>query len=193
MQGLNIVQQHNKDINGSHSVNSISKSDQHHQQQKEAPKKMTWASIASQPAKPQVNTTSTIVKKKGPGMPPPPMVPGKHNMDIGTWDSPKNVPTPPPPVISIPPTPTSLTVAKQQMPPPPEPNQQFPTPNLGGPPMSGSQNATPAWPTPGQSKNQQPHQASSIPVGNNMMPPQHSGGGMYSFDGFYKFLYRQTI
>lgn len=38
-------------------------------------------------------------------MPPPPMVPGKHNMDIGTWDSPKNgspmVPTPPP-VITVP-------------------------------------------------------------------------------------------
>lgn len=73
------------------------------------PKKMTWASIASQPAKPQIraNSTSSTLKKKGPGMPPPPMVPGKHNMDIGTWDSPKNgpalVPTPPPPVPSPPP------------------------------------------------------------------------------------------
>uniref|UniRef100_A0A182S6L7 YTH domain-containing protein n=1 Tax=Anopheles maculatus TaxID=74869 RepID=A0A182S6L7_9DIPT len=80
----------------------VSKYYQQQQQQKEAPKKMTWATIASQPAKPQVNTTSTTVKKKGPGMPPPPMIPGKHNMDIGTWDSPsKNgpsviVPTPPP-------------------------------------------------------------------------------------------------
>ena len=74
--------------------------------QKEAPKKMTWASIASQPAKPQINTTSTTVKKKGPGMPPPPMVPGKHNMDIGTWDSPAKNPSPPivptpPPVIQV--------------------------------------------------------------------------------------------
>ncbi|XP_058118954.1 YTH domain-containing family protein isoform X2 [Anopheles coustani] len=81
---------------------SVSKYYHQQQQQKEAPKKMTWATIASQPAKPQVNTTSTTVKKKGPGMPPPPMIPGKHNMDIGTWDSPsKNgpsavVPTPPP-------------------------------------------------------------------------------------------------
>lgn len=49
-------------------------------------------------------------------MPPPPMVPGKHNMDIGTWDSPKNgpilVPPPPPPVIPVPiiePSPLSQT------------------------------------------------------------------------------------
>lgn len=48
------------------------------------PKKMTWASIASQPAKPQIraNSSSSTLKKKGPGMPPPPMVPGKHNMDV---------------------------------------------------------------------------------------------------------------
>ncbi|XP_047109186.1 YTH domain-containing family protein 3 [Schistocerca piceifrons] len=50
------------------------------------PKKMTWASIAGQPAKPQPQVSSGGMKKKGPGMPPPPMVPGKHNMDIGTWE-----------------------------------------------------------------------------------------------------------
>lgn len=33
------------------------------------------------------------LKKKGPGMPPGPIIPGKHNMDIGTWDTAK--PTPP--------------------------------------------------------------------------------------------------
>lgn len=40
-------------------------------------------------------------------MPPPPMVPGKHNMDIGTWDSPsKSGPIlVPPPVIQSPPPP----------------------------------------------------------------------------------------
>lgn len=40
-------------------------------------------------------------------MPPPPMVPGKHNLDIGTWDSPKNgpalVPPPPLPIVIQPP------------------------------------------------------------------------------------------
>ncbi|GAB6018887.1 hypothetical protein CHUAL_000545 [Chamberlinius hualienensis] len=46
----------------------------------QAPKKMTWASIASQPAKPQP-------KIKSKSIPPAPMLPGKHNMDIGTWES----------------------------------------------------------------------------------------------------------
>lgn len=56
------------------------------------PKKMTWASIASQPAKPTPAAVSGGLKKKGPGMPPPPIVPGKHNMDIGTWDAGKSAP-----------------------------------------------------------------------------------------------------
>lgn len=47
------------------------------------PKKTTWASIASQPAKPQLTLQNQGLKKKGPGMPPGPIVPGKHNMDIG--------------------------------------------------------------------------------------------------------------
>lgn len=32
------------------------------------------------------------LKKKGPGMPPGPIIPGKHNMDIGTWDTNKSTP-----------------------------------------------------------------------------------------------------
>lgn len=48
------------------------------------PKKMTWATIASQPVKTSQARVMTTLKKK-PGMPPPPMIPGKHNMDIGTW------------------------------------------------------------------------------------------------------------
>ncbi|XP_013113692.2 YTH domain-containing family protein isoform X1 [Stomoxys calcitrans] len=69
-----------------------------------APKKTTWASIASQPAKLTSRTTLTTSshKKKGPGMPPPPMVPGKHNLDANIWDMPNNnpppVPSPPPPI-----------------------------------------------------------------------------------------------
>lgn len=98
------------------------------QQQKDAPRKMTWASVASQPAKPTVTQTSTILKKKGPGMPPPPMVPGRHNMDIGTWDSPaKNGPPLVPPTFTEPPTP---------------------------PPVRQNGGADgPAWPTPGQAVN----------------------------------------
>lgn len=54
------------------------------------PKKTTWASIASQPVKSSQTRMSATLKKK-PGMPshikvpPPPMIPGKHNMsmDIG--------------------------------------------------------------------------------------------------------------
>lgn len=52
------------------------------------PKKTTWASIASQPVKSSQTRISSTLKKK-PGMPshikvpPPPMIPGKHNMDIG--------------------------------------------------------------------------------------------------------------
>ena len=45
------------------------------------PKKLTWASIASQPAKPQLTT-----KKKS--MVPPPMVtPRTPSLDIGTWEN----------------------------------------------------------------------------------------------------------
>merc|ERR1719509_510131 len=47
------------------------------------PKKMSWASIASQPAKP----APPPIKNKKPGVLPPPVVgTAKHNMDIGTWD-----------------------------------------------------------------------------------------------------------
>lgn len=70
-----------------------------------AQKKTTWASIASQPAKLTSRTTlaTTSQKKKGPGMPPPPMVPGKHDLDANSWDLPNNnpppVPSPPPPPV----------------------------------------------------------------------------------------------
>ncbi|KAK6644596.1 hypothetical protein RUM43_000863 [Polyplax serrata] len=62
-----------------------------------APKKMTWASVASQPAKPQPTLPSGGMKKKGPGMPPPPMIPGKH-LDIGTWEGKNGTSVPKAPV-----------------------------------------------------------------------------------------------
>lgn len=65
------------------------------------PKKMTWASIASQPAKPTVTTITSSTKKKGSG-PPPPIILGKHDLDDPAWDAPKNVVPPSPPVIAAP-------------------------------------------------------------------------------------------
>uniref|UniRef100_F7BQ18 YTH domain-containing protein n=1 Tax=Ciona intestinalis TaxID=7719 RepID=F7BQ18_CIOIN len=46
-----------------------------------APKPVSWAAIASKPAKPQPKPKAKSMV--GPGLPPP----IKHNMDIGTWDS----------------------------------------------------------------------------------------------------------
>ena len=43
------------------------------------PKKMTWASIAKQPARPQP-------QMKANSIPRAPTLPGKHNIEIGTWD-----------------------------------------------------------------------------------------------------------
>ncbi|KRG00718.1 YTH domain-containing family protein isoform X1 [Drosophila mojavensis] len=72
-----------------------------------APKKTTWASIASQPAKPLSKTiyTASSHKKKGPGMPPPPMVPGKHNLDVNVWELPNSNPPP----VPSPPLPIDLS------------------------------------------------------------------------------------
>ncbi|XP_017052595.1 YTH domain-containing family protein [Drosophila ficusphila] len=71
-----------------------------------APKKTTWASIASQPAKLTSRAASTTSnnKKKGPGMPPPPMVPGKHDLEVSVWDLPNNKPPP----VPSPPSPIDL-------------------------------------------------------------------------------------
>jgi hypothetical protein len=116
-------------------------------------KKTTWASIASQPAKPQ-----SISKKTKPGMPMPPMIPGAWESKNGVvakapisapvqapaWERPK-VPPPvqPPPV--------------QQPPPPP---QSMPHPH----PLQGNQNIPPSR---GYQQHQQP------PMGYNMPPPGH--------------------
>ncbi|XP_063829350.1 YTH domain-containing family protein 1 [Ostrinia nubilalis] len=86
-----------------------------------APKKMTWASIASQPAKPAPAAAPGGLKKKGPGMPPPPIVPGKHNMDIGAWDKASAAPVaaaPPPPQPQPPAAPPAPAPALPRGPPP---------------------------------------------------------------------------
>lgn len=104
------------------------------------PKKMTWASIASQPAKPAPSTQSGGLKKKGPGMPPPPVVPGKHNMDISTWDAGKSAPVvtaPPPPPLQPPPVPAPLPMPQPSPAPAPipaAPMQRGPPPQHQPPP-----------------------------------------------------------
>lgn len=93
------------------------------------PKKMTWASIASQPAKPAPSLQSSGLKKKGPGMPPPPIVPGKHNMDINAWDAGKSAPVvtaPPPPQMQPPPVPAPVPMPAPA--PAPAPMQRGPPP-----------------------------------------------------------------
>lgn len=125
----------------------------------QGPKKMTWATIASQPAKPQISTASTTIKKKGFG-PPPPMIPGKHNMELTDgWDTPKKGPlVPPSPPIQ---------------PPQPELNEKQNNSNFEG---------QPAWPTPGQAQNQSlqtQNQAQAAPGGNyppQQPPSQHQQG-----------------
>lgn len=57
----------------------------------------TWASVAKQPAKPMISLTS-VTKKKGPGMPPPPMIPGKND---GYWETKTIAKPPPPPVVQV--------------------------------------------------------------------------------------------
>ncbi|KAI4497248.1 hypothetical protein M0802_007732 [Mischocyttarus mexicanus] len=78
------------------------------------PRKVTWASVASQPAKPVPPLSSSQGMKKKAGMPPPPIVPGKHNMDIGTWGEGKSS-APPPPTAPPPPQ------VQPPVPPPPPP------------------------------------------------------------------------
>lgn len=80
-------------------------------------------------------------------MPPPPMVPGKHNMDIGTWDSPKNGPALVPPPLPLPvpipmpvsdePSPLSNSHPLNQKHHHQHQQQQQQTPQFTGPPRSG--------------------------------------------------------
>lgn len=144
--GGNRIEQRMQNIrldSGSHS--SGGKPAVEHKEQ--GPKKMTWATIASQPAKPQISTTSTTIKKKGLG-PPPPMIPGKHNMELTDgWDTPKTVVPPSPPVI------------------------QAPQPELIEKQNNSNYEGQPAWPTPGQAQNQAPSSATGN-NNNNSYPAQ---------------------
>ncbi|XP_060517021.1 YTH domain-containing family protein 3 [Cylas formicarius] len=147
-------------------------------------KKTTWASIASQPAKPQLTIQNQGLKKKGPGMPPGPIVPGKHNMDIGTWDTNKN--TPPqisvvnnvvPPKSILPANVTSGTAASNVRlgwngPPPPQPPRQPPSVTQVPPPRAPQH---PMAPTAYQTQPMiPPLLPPQVPAGSHMqsmMPP----------------------
>ncbi|XP_048520579.1 YTH domain-containing family protein 2 isoform X1 [Dendroctonus ponderosae] len=94
-------------------------------------KKTTWASIASQPAKPPLAMPSQGLKKKGPGMPPGPIVPGKHNIDIGTWETNKSTPPQVPmPMVTCAPLPPQLKTS---------------VPPVAGVPVPGSGSVRPGW------------------------------------------------
>ncbi|KAL3280998.1 hypothetical protein HHI36_004222 [Cryptolaemus montrouzieri] len=116
-------------------------------------KKATWASIASQPAKPQLTVQNPGLKKKGPGMPPGPIVPGKHNMDIGTWDTGKSVPPP-------------LPMVNQSMPKAVNPGLTV-RPVWNGPPATRPA-PPPSAQRPGPPQHQHPMQNFQPPT---MMPP----------------------
>lgn len=125
------------------------------QQTQSAPKKMTWASIASQPAKPTPQLGSGGMKKKGPGMPPPPMVPGKHNMDIGTWEG-KNGGG-------------GAMNVKPVGPPPPQVRPNWGGPIRGPGPRVAGPNGFPPGPAP---PHHHPHQVAIL------APPHHHQGPM---------------
>ncbi|XP_030749638.1 YTH domain-containing family protein 3 isoform X1 [Sitophilus oryzae] len=142
-------------------------------------KKTTWASIASQPAKPQLTIQNQGLKKKGPGMPPGPIVPGKHNMDIGTWDTNKSTPPQLPPMVTAPPqpqpkapmptAPSGGPVRANWAAPPPQSVRQ--PPQVSQPPPRGPQHPMPpAFEPPAM----MPPHLPQVPTGShmqNMMPP----------------------
>ncbi|EZA47765.1 hypothetical protein DMN91_010249 [Ooceraea biroi] len=135
----------------------LPRQDQQHPQQSAAqqiskpePKeqrKITWASVASQPAKPVPPLSSSQGMKKKAGMPPPPIVPGKHNMDIGTWGEGKSS-APPPPTAPPPPQ------VQPPIPPPPPPVQRQQRPQQPPQPCWNRQPSAAATPTAPQSQTQ---------------------------------------
>lgn len=124
-------------------------------------KKTTWASIASQPAKPPLALPNQGLKKKGPGMPPGPIVPGKHNIDIGTWETNKVVCTRPAPewngssgafFQSTPPQVPMPMVTCAPLPLPPQLKTSVPP--VTGVPVPGSGSVRPGWNGPQQNVRQ---------------------------------------
>ncbi|KAJ8683932.1 hypothetical protein QAD02_019724 [Eretmocerus hayati] len=126
------------------------------------PRKITWASVASQPAKPVIPLSTNQGIKKKTGIAPPPIIPGKHNMDIGTWGEGKASMPPP----KAPPPPSPPTVQPVLGPPQPfgprqpQPQQRGPAPGPPGPPqVSSVWNRQPQGPPSPSAQLQAMHQA----------------------------------
>lgn len=127
-------------------------------------------------------------------MPPPPMVPGKHNMDIGTWE--KNGPAlvpPPVPVITAPPPiePSPLSQQKSNnlsSTVGPLPGQSQSMPMSGGGPQQHNQHAQhhqqtrPAW----SGRNRAPHPGM-------MAPTQQQGQNIGPNHGKLELKYRLRL
>ncbi|XP_065568301.1 YTH domain-containing family protein 1-like [Artemia franciscana] len=98
-------------------------------------KKTSWAAIASQPAKPQMQ-----LKKKIMGPPPIVQTPRTPSLDIGTWES-KN---------------GAVQVVSTQVPPPALPQTNAPPPKLPSQAMTAPPPSRPAWNNPPPTSNQRP-------------------------------------
>ncbi|KAK0180346.1 hypothetical protein PV327_005998 [Microctonus hyperodae] len=161
-------------IGGEISRHDQSMSSQSNKLEPKEQRKITWASVASQPAKPVPPAPVNQGMKKKAGMPPPPIVPGKHNMDIGTWgegkssSAPPKVPLPPqiPPPVPVPP------IIQRQRPTPPPSWKRPPSPSSppGSSQMPHIQTQHPQHQMPQHPQQHQQHSLSQQSV--QQHPPQ---------------------
>nr|SVE74262.1 EOG090X08DF [Daphnia barbata] len=145
------------------SLETTKPTQQEMQQQSQQPKKLTWASIASQPAKPQLAT-----KKKS--MVPPPMVtPRTPSLDIGTWENKNGGP------VNAPSAPTAQLQGPSAAQPSPASTVQLPAPVPSKP--VGQPHPTPQQPQQHQLQHPQhqvQHQQQQLPVQRQQQYQQHA-------------------
>ncbi|XP_015126342.1 YTH domain-containing family protein 2 isoform X1 [Diachasma alloeum] len=150
-------------------------------------RKITWASVASQPAKPVPPVSANPGMKKKAGMPPPPIVPGKHNMDIGTWGEGKSSAPPPPkaplpPQIQLPVAAPAPPIQRQRPTPPPSwkhPGSPSTPPTNVGPSQSippPAQSSHHQGGSPQQQQQQQPPPQQQVVQNPPTHRPPHQGG-----------------
>ncbi len=135
-------------------------------QQQSQPKKMSWANVASQPAKPQ----PLPAKTKKPGvLPPPAIIPSKPPVQLAPAPSDNNKMGGPPPTM-----PQQPLINKEQQQPPMLP-QGAPPPLPPSAPMLSSV-PPPALPNVNKSQHQQHPQVPQDSRGGNMSGPVPSAG-----------------